>query len=123
MNHWYHQDMGYRSIVNMLMMCGTVGVSGGGFAHYVGQERLGDLQGHCAPLTLLREPERFASIAAEVSNCPSGQQGGNLGQTGYGDTVPEFEKVLFCQGRPGYWLSWLEPVMGFMLFQLISAFW
>jgi nitrate reductase alpha subunit len=40
MNHWYHQDMGYRSILNMLMMCGTVGVSGGGWAHYVGQEKL-----------------------------------------------------------------------------------
>ena len=39
-NHWYHQDMGYRSIINMLMMCGTIGVSGGGFAHYVGQEKL-----------------------------------------------------------------------------------
>ncbi|MDW3553702.1 molybdopterin-dependent oxidoreductase, partial [Escherichia coli] len=21
MNHWYHQDMGYRSIINVLMMC------------------------------------------------------------------------------------------------------
>ncbi|MBX6329683.1 MAG: nitrate reductase subunit alpha [Pseudolabrys sp.] len=40
MNHWYHQDMNYRSIINMLMMCGTVGVSGGGWAHYVGQEKL-----------------------------------------------------------------------------------
>lgn len=40
MNHWYHQDMGYRSIIKILMMCGTVGVSGGGWAHYVGQEKL-----------------------------------------------------------------------------------
>src|SRR5262249_6624962 len=40
MNHWYHQDMGYRAIINMLMMCGTVGISGGGWAHYVGQEKL-----------------------------------------------------------------------------------
>ena len=40
MNHWYHQDMNYRSIINVLMMCGTVGVSGGGWAHYVGQEKL-----------------------------------------------------------------------------------
>ena len=45
MNHWYHQDMGYRSIINMLMMCGTVGVSGGGWAHYVGQEALRPLAG------------------------------------------------------------------------------
>ena len=40
MNHWYHQDMNYRSIINFLMMCGTVGISGGGWAHYVGQEKL-----------------------------------------------------------------------------------
>ncbi len=40
MNHWYHQDMGYRSIINMLMMCGTICISGGGWAHYVGQEKL-----------------------------------------------------------------------------------
>ena len=39
-NHWYHQDMTYRSVINFLMMCGTVGVSGGGWAHYVGQEKL-----------------------------------------------------------------------------------
>ncbi|CAL1239671.1 nitrate reductase subunit alpha [Candidatus Methylocalor cossyra] len=40
LNHWYHQDMNYRSIINFLMLCGTVGVSGGGFAHYVGQEKV-----------------------------------------------------------------------------------
>ena len=40
MNHWYHSDMNYRGIINMLMMCGCVGVSGGGWAHYVGQEKL-----------------------------------------------------------------------------------
>lgn len=40
MNHWYHQDMSYRAIINVLMLCGTVGVSGGGWAHYVGQEKL-----------------------------------------------------------------------------------
>lgn len=40
MNHWYHMDMNYRSLINMLMMCGCVGQSGGGWAHYVGQEKL-----------------------------------------------------------------------------------
>jgi peptidyl-prolyl cis-trans isomerase C len=44
---------------------------------------------------LLREPDRFEALARELSNCPSGQQGGNLGQIARGDTVPEFEKVLF----------------------------
>ncbi|MBV2127583.1 nitrate reductase subunit alpha [Arsukibacterium indicum] len=40
LNHWYHMDMNYRGLVNMLMMCGCIGQSGGGWAHYVGQEKL-----------------------------------------------------------------------------------
>ena len=40
MNHWYHMDMNYRGLINMLMLCGCVGKSGGGWAHYVGQEKL-----------------------------------------------------------------------------------
>ncbi|QRN40101.1 nitrate reductase subunit alpha [Pectobacterium carotovorum] len=39
-NHWYHMDMNYRGIINMLIFCGCVGQSGGGWAHYVGQEKL-----------------------------------------------------------------------------------
>lgn len=40
LNHWYNMDMNYRGLINMLMMCGCVGQSGGGWAHYVGQEKL-----------------------------------------------------------------------------------
>ena len=40
-------------------------------------------------------PERFAERAAEMSNCPSGQLGGNLGQFGPGEMVPEFDKAVF----------------------------
>ncbi|TNE62762.1 MAG: nitrate reductase subunit alpha [Alphaproteobacteria bacterium] len=39
-NHWYHMDMIYRGIINLLVMCGCIGKSGGGWAHYVGQEKL-----------------------------------------------------------------------------------
>jgi nitrate reductase alpha subunit len=39
MNHWYHMDMGHRGVVNMPMMCGCIGQSGG-WSHYVGQEKL-----------------------------------------------------------------------------------
>lgn len=39
-NHWYHTDMIYRSAINMLVFCGCVGQSGGGWSHYVGQEKL-----------------------------------------------------------------------------------
>ncbi|MDE2005939.1 MAG: nitrate reductase subunit alpha [Rhodospirillales bacterium] len=40
LNHWYHMDMAYRGIINLLMLCGCVGQSGGGWSHYVGQEKL-----------------------------------------------------------------------------------
>ena len=40
LNHWYHMDMIYRGIINLLVLCGCVGQSGGGWAHYVGQEKL-----------------------------------------------------------------------------------
>ena len=40
-NHWYHMDMTYRGLINMLIFCGCVGQSGGGWAHYVGQENCG----------------------------------------------------------------------------------
>lgn len=39
-------------------------------------------------------PEAFARIAEARSACPSGKAGGNLGQVGRGQTVPEFETFL-----------------------------
>ena len=46
---------------------------------------LAELQAH---------PERFAALARIHSACPSGQQGGNLGQITAGQTTPEFEQAL-----------------------------
>ncbi|WP_166039025.1 nitrate reductase subunit alpha [Sphingosinicella sp. YJ22] len=40
LNHWYHMDMSYRGIIALLVMCGCIGQSGGGWSHYVGQEKL-----------------------------------------------------------------------------------
>ncbi len=40
MNHWYNMDMNYRGVINLLVFCGAIGQSGGGWSHYVGQEKL-----------------------------------------------------------------------------------
>ena len=39
-NQWYNTDMTYRAAMNLLILCGTIGQSGGGWAHYVGQEKV-----------------------------------------------------------------------------------
>ncbi|MBX7244482.1 MAG: nitrate reductase subunit alpha [Candidatus Sumerlaeaceae bacterium] len=39
-NHWYHNNLIYRAIITPLVLCGCVGVNGGGLNHYVGQEKL-----------------------------------------------------------------------------------
>ncbi|HTQ82316.1 MAG TPA: peptidylprolyl isomerase [Pseudolabrys sp.] len=50
-----------------------------------------------AVLATLRErPESFADLAQAHSRCPSGAQGGNLGQVTEGQTTPEFEQALLA---------------------------
>ena len=44
-NHWYNGDTIYRSILNLVLLTGCEGVNGGGWAHYVGQEKLRPIEG------------------------------------------------------------------------------
>ncbi|MGV1793508.1 peptidylprolyl isomerase [Rhizobium sp. A37_96] len=43
---------------------------------------------------LAQEPERFAALARDCSDCPSREVGGSLGQISPGETTPEFEAAL-----------------------------
>ncbi|WP_061965261.1 nitrate reductase subunit alpha [Demequina aurantiaca] len=43
-NHWFHSDETYRTFLSLITMTGCQGVNGGGWAHYVGQEK-------CRPVT------------------------------------------------------------------------
>lgn len=44
-------------------------------------------------------PGRFAQLAAELSNCPSSTQGGDLGWISPDDCAPELAKALFHQSH------------------------
>ena len=44
-NHWFHSDQTYRTFLSLLMLCGCEGRNGGGWAHYVGQEKVRPLTG------------------------------------------------------------------------------
>lgn len=43
-NHWFHSDTTYRTFLALTTLTGCQGVNGGGWAHYVGQEK-------CRPIT------------------------------------------------------------------------
>lgn len=45
--------------------------------------------------TLRADPDQFEQLALQLSNCPSGQHGGNIGQITRGECVPEFDQALF----------------------------
>lgn len=65
-NHYYYTDTIYRSVINMLTMCGCIGQSGGGWAHYVGQEKVRPLAGWSAvafALDWYRPPKQMNSTS------------------------------------------------------------
>lgn len=49
-----------------------------------------------AVMVRLEKGEKFANIAREVSLCPSGKRGGDLGAFGRGRMVREFEEAAFA---------------------------
>lgn len=44
-NHWFNSDTIYRAVLNLVLFVGAQGVNGGGWAHYVGQEKLRPVEG------------------------------------------------------------------------------
>ena len=52
-------------------------------------------------LALRHAPERFEPLARDCSNCPSGANGGSLGQLTRGEVVPEFATAVFDTRRTG----------------------
>ncbi|AZI59144.1 nitrate reductase subunit alpha [Nakamurella antarctica] len=45
-NHWFHSDTIYRAFLTLTNVTGCQGVNGGGWAHYVGQEKVRPLTGY-----------------------------------------------------------------------------
>ena len=55
-----------------------------------------DSEAQCAELKQqISDGADFADLAKQHSSCPSGKQGGDLGEFGPGQMVPEFDKVVF----------------------------
>ena len=65
-NHWYHSDQIYRAMLVLTTITGCQGRNGGGWAHYVGQEKVRPLMGfqHMAfALDWVRPPRHMNQTA------------------------------------------------------------
>ena len=69
-------------------------------------------------------PERFTQLAAELSNCPTSTQGGDLGWIGPDDCAPELANELFHQ-KHSQWGMGVHPRLihtrfGFHIIEVLS---
>ena len=65
-NHWFHSDTIYRTFLALTTLTGCQGVNGGGWAHYVGQEKVRPLTGYTVlanALDWLRPPRNMIQTA------------------------------------------------------------
>jgi nitrate reductase alpha subunit len=63
---WFHGDATYRAILSLLLFTGAMGRNGGGWAHYVGQEKCRPLTGHATmamALDWVRPPRQMIGTA------------------------------------------------------------
>ena len=63
-------------------------------------------------------PTHFAALAREHSTCPSGQEGGSLGQFGRGQMVPEFETAVFSTAPGEIAPELIETQFGYHIIQV-----
>ena len=65
-NHWFHSDTIYRTFLTVTTVTGCQGVNGGGWAHYVGQEKVRPLTGYTQlanALDWMRPPRNMVQTA------------------------------------------------------------
>jgi len=68
---------------------------------------------------LIEDGEDFAEIAKTHSKCPSGKQGGALGEFSPGQMVREFDEVVFS-GEVGKVLGPVKTQFGYHLIEITS---
>lgn len=67
---------------------------------------------------LQKNPAAFAAMAREHSACPSGKEGGALGQFGRGQMVPEFEQAVFTTEPGNITPELIETQFGYHIIQV-----
>jgi peptidyl-prolyl cis-trans isomerase C len=68
---------------------------------------------------MIEDGDEFAEIAKLHSKCPSGKQGGDLGEFSPGQMVKEFDEVVFS-GEVGKVLGPVKTQFGYHLIEITS---
>jgi len=68
----------------------------------------------------LKEGADFAEVAMRYSECPSGRQGGDLGEFGPGQMVKEFDEVVFSGEVVGVVQGPVKTKFGYHLVEVLS---
>ena len=82
---------------------------------------LTDSEEKCAAIleSIVNGEKTFEEAAKESSTCPSGAQGGDLGEFGKGQMVKEFEDAAF-QAEPGHVVGPVKTQFGYHLIKVES---
>ncbi len=89
-------------------------------AHATARHILVDTEDACQKLKdEIEAGADFTELAAQHSNCPSGKQGGDLGQFSPGQMVPEFDRVVFNE-EVGKVHGPVQTQFGFHLLEITS---
>ncbi|WP_203746186.1 nitrate reductase subunit alpha [Actinoplanes cyaneus] len=115
-NQWFHSDMTYRAFISLVTLTGCQGVNGGGWAHYVGQEKARPVTGQqhlsfafdwqrpmrhqaATPFWYLHTDQwRYERVAADELASPLGT-GRFKGMT-FADTVAAAQRMGWSPGHP-----------------------
>ncbi len=117
-NQWFHSDMTYRAFIALVTLTGCQGVNGGGWAHYVGQEKARPLTGQqhmsfafdwhrpmrhqaATPFWYLHTDQwRYERVPADELASPLGT--GRLAGMSFADTVAAAQRMGWSPGHPAF---------------------
>ena len=117
-NHWYHSDTIYRAIISLVLLTACQGKNGGGWAHYVGQEKARPFTGWAqlafgadwsrpprqmagTPYWYLATDQwRYDAFAADSSASPLGQ--GLFADMSFADTLVKATRMGWLPSFPTF---------------------
>ncbi|WP_033669796.1 nitrate reductase subunit alpha [Salinispora pacifica] len=117
-NQWFHSDMTYRALISLVTLTGCQGVNGGGWAHYVGQEKARPITGQqhmsfgldwqrpmrhqaSTPFWYLHTDQwRYERVPVDELSSPLGT--GRFAGMAFADTVAAAQRMGWSPGHPSF---------------------